>query len=236
MIPGLSDIEERDLILSVGTHRSERRLSPVEIAELFDRAMKSGVSRDQLAERCLLENTTIIGRFLSLLDLAPVVQHLVSFGTGVGSISFTAGKEIARVGDQESQAVLAERTLQDRLTSAEVRAVVQKMLRSGASIEDSADAIVELRVRVERQYVYIAGIEESEVSVWLAEMTQLQRDEILREFLSTWSLSADGHLGDKSFTLVADEAGAGGIEISVVEKHLNQRLMELRKHPELRMD
>ena len=95
MIPGLSTDEERDLILSVGTHRPGRMLTPVEVAELLQRALDAGASSESIAKRCLLEGTTTISRFLRLLDLEEASKHLVVFGSKKGSLGFTTAMEVA---------------------------------------------------------------------------------------------------------------------------------------------
>ena len=51
MIRGLSQPELQSLILSVGTHRGHRRLSPMEVAMLLRQAVESGTSRKVLS-RC----------------------------------------------------------------------------------------------------------------------------------------------------------------------------------------
>ena len=68
---GLSSAEVRQLILSVGTHKSERPLSPVEVAQLMQKAVKAGENRKEIAARLLLEDSSIIGRFIRLLQLPP---------------------------------------------------------------------------------------------------------------------------------------------------------------------
>ena len=74
---GLSAYELRQLILSVGTHRSDRPLSPIEVAKLMRRALDMGETRKTLAGRLLLDDSSIIGRFMRLLSLPVQVQHLV---------------------------------------------------------------------------------------------------------------------------------------------------------------
>ena len=60
---GLSSTELQDLVLSVGTHRSERRLSPLEVACLLDRALSCGGSRKECSD-VLGISLTQVGTFL----------------------------------------------------------------------------------------------------------------------------------------------------------------------------
>ena len=76
---GITAEEQRDLILSVGIHKQERTLSPIEVAQLLDKAIKAGTNIKELSGEILLD-TTMITRFLRLLDISPNLQHLVGWG------------------------------------------------------------------------------------------------------------------------------------------------------------
>ena len=90
----------RNLILSVGTHKGKRPLSPVEVAEGFQKAEKSGMTDQELADLVQLRYPTMIGRFKRLLNLSPDLRHLVDWGSSSSTISFTAASEVTRL-DQD---------------------------------------------------------------------------------------------------------------------------------------
>ena len=70
---GLSAEQQRDLILSVGTHKQERPLSPVEVAQFIDIEIKSGNTKPELSEERVL-SSYLIDRFFRLLRLSNNIQ------------------------------------------------------------------------------------------------------------------------------------------------------------------
>src|SRR5579872_4629021 len=120
---GLSEKELQDLILSVGRGAtSRRRLSPVEVAQLFHKALKAGVSLSEIATTVRL-TTTMVSRFTNLLKLDRSIIHDVGF-RGDGSIVFSSAFEIAKLSSQD-QEVLANAALENNLTKEEVKQIVQ---------------------------------------------------------------------------------------------------------------
>jgi hypothetical protein len=178
MIPGLSPIEERNLILSVGTHRTGRPLSPVEAGQLLNRAKSSGASVSDLAVACHLEGGTWIGRFIRLGELSPTLHHLVDWGSSKTTLSMTQAQEIARLPRHEDQETLGRRAIEDRMSSHEVRQVVQLLQRSTRSAEEAIDSVVQLRPQVTRQFVYLATVTDEAVRRKLAELTQAERNQL----------------------------------------------------------
>ena len=57
---GLLSHEISKLILSVGTHKSKRPLSPVEVAEFMQKSLDAGEKRTEIATRLYLEDSSII--------------------------------------------------------------------------------------------------------------------------------------------------------------------------------
>jgi len=127
MLPGLSPAEQKALILSVGTHRAKRELTPCEVAALYQRALLSGASKAQCSEETHL-GTTWIARFLSLLQLDPTVRHLVGWGQTEDTLAFTAAVDISRIPREEHE-YLFRRALENSIRSKEIQQVVQIRLR-----------------------------------------------------------------------------------------------------------
>ena len=132
---GLSPLEIRQLILSVGTHRSERPLSPIEVAKLMQKALDAGEKRKEIADRLHLNGSTIIGRFTRLLSLPPQIQHLIGWGSDPTTLSFTTASGIACLESTQEQTTLAKAVLESQLNKSEIVQVVQIRQRSRNSIE-----------------------------------------------------------------------------------------------------
>jgi len=78
MMHGLSDTEWRDLVLSVNTHRKQRRLPPCKVAYLIDHALQN-TSADQLAKSLGFEDTTTffkIPQAKSIADRSRISRRL----------------------------------------------------------------------------------------------------------------------------------------------------------------
>ena len=225
MIPGLSPLEERNLILSVGTHRTARPLSPVEVGQLLSRAKASGASVSALATACHLEGGTWIGRFIRLAELSPALHHLVDWGSGKSTLSMTQAQEIARLPRHEDQDLLGRRAIEEGINSHEVRQVVQLLHRSSKSADQAIASVIELRPEVVRRFVYLATITDDTVRQKLSGRTQVERNQLLSGVLQPLALGkVDGRLGIDRFTLTADEAAAKRIDVDRVEGAVNEAL------------
>ena len=76
--------ELKGLILSVGTHRAERPLSPLEVGVLVRKATQRGTDLKDIAEATQLEGTTQLSRFTKLLELPTDTHYLIDWGKSVG--------------------------------------------------------------------------------------------------------------------------------------------------------
>lgn len=205
---GLSSSEVRQLILSVGTHKSERPLSPVEVAKLMWKAEKAGEKRREIAARLLLEDSSIIGRFIRLLRLPPDVQQLTGWGSDPATLSFTAGSEIARLEDKQEQLVLATAALANRFNKSEIMQVVQIRKRSGKSIKECIKIVLNQRPVIERRHVIIGSLQSEKLKDSLKEISQLERDALLQSALDRYGPNIQrlgSKLGDRYFLLIGDD-------------------------------
>lgn len=207
MLAGLNALELGRLRMSVGYGRQKkgRPLSPVEVGLLLRKARDEGTSLKDCAAAVQLDGTGHVGRFLRILKLPEDIRHLVDWGAGEGFIGFTSAVELSGFRDPEDQRTVAEAILSKRLTSREVRQVVQIRKRSGRTIEACVEEILGMRPTVERRYVFIGSVAEEDVA-GLGGLTQTAKDSILKSGIRRFNLQgATGRLGTRFFTLVGDE-------------------------------
>ena len=229
-VDALSQQERQRLLLSVGTHREHRPLSPVEVASVFAKVMSTGGSLSDCARAASLEGTTIVSRFLRLLKLPASVWHLVGWGSVAGMVGFSSGAEIARLDDDTAEEALVNGVLTNRLSGSEVRQVVQLRKRSKRPLQDCLNEVVGLRPRIEKRYVYVGAVTEAALKISLAAMTQLERDQLLGTVVGT-VLGAKGvaltRLGTNRFTLVgaADFGEAMNRKKESLEQEINDALV-----------
>lgn len=207
MLPGLSTLELGRLRISVGygTHKKGRLLSPTEVGRLLRRAQSAGASLDDCAKALGFKGTTQVSRFLGVLDLPPDLLHLVSWGRSTDSIGFTTAVELARVATPEDKRAIAQAILEQGLQTAEVRQVAQLLKRSQRPVQECLREVIGMRPTVERVYVFMGAIIDEAVKEALAELTQEERNSVLRAGIEALGLNASGRLGEQVLTLVGDE-------------------------------
>lgn len=229
-IQGLSNDERRLLLLSVGTHRGRRPLSPVEVAVLFQKAISAGSTLADCADAANLEGTTWVSRFLRLLKLPLSARHLVDWGGGSGSIGLSNASEIARLETEHDQEKVIECVLANRFSVSEVRQVVQLRKRSGRPIEACLEEVLKMRPQIEKRYLYIGAVTEARVKDRLRSMSQHERDDIFSRAIG----SIEWHnklflkkLGPDSFTLLGDDIFGKFVsdKKEVLEQEVNNSLL-----------
>lgn len=175
--------ELKGLILSVGTHRAERPLSPLEVGVLVRKANQRGSDLKEIAEATQLEGTTQLSRFMKLLELPQDTHHLVDWGKSTGGgVGFTTAFEIARLDSADDKRAAMAAVIEHGLSSAEARSLVQLRKRSGETIADCIAAAVKMRPTVEVRRVFIGSIIDPQLRTELATKTQAERDKML----ATW--------------------------------------------------
>lgn len=225
MLSNISPDTLRKLILSVGTHRSERPLTPVEVAVALEEAIAAGVSPNQLAEALQLKDATMLSRFRRLLRLPMAVRHLVDWGQGPLAVSFTVASAVARVAEAGDRESILLASIEHRLSSNEVQQVVQVIERARVSADEAITQVLGMRPTVVRHHVFVGAVQSEALRSALRKMTQAKRDEVLIAALRhrASELSAGGgRLGVERFTLVggddfgeAMKALTGGFEAAV---------------------
>ncbi len=205
---GLLPDQISQLILSVGTHKSNRPLSPIEVAEYMQSALDAGEKRTDIAEKLYLEDSSIIGHFLRLLSLPPQVQQLIGWGAAPTTISFSAAAGIARLNSGIEQIVLAKAALENKFNKSEIVQVVQIRQRSDNSIESCIKSVIDQRPVVERRHVIIGQLTSEGLKDKVKHLTQLERSTLLQSVLGQHVPDIPhlgAKLGDEYFLLVGDE-------------------------------
>jgi ParB-like chromosome segregation protein Spo0J len=204
----------RKLILSVGTHRSERPLSPVEVAEVLEMLLGPDATHRDIAEALHLEDATMIGRFRRLLRLSPSIRHLVTWGQSPSSISLTVASELARLNSVEAQQQVVNAALENELKSSEVRQIVQILQRSQQSPSEAIQSVLKLRPQVTRRHVIVGAVLSPTVRSALTSMSQSERDSFLGWAVQKHQPSLppfNGRLATERFTLVGDDELAAAL-------------------------
>jgi ParB-like chromosome segregation protein Spo0J len=180
-VQGLSPNIHKQLLLTVGSHRAQRPLSPVEVGEAIQASLTAGSSLEEIAEALHLEGPSVLNDFLRLLRLTPEVRHVVDWGRATTStIGFKAGAKLAQLSEADEQRRVCRAALQHRLSKAEIEQVVQLRKRSKKSIDDCIAEVLRMRPQVQQMNVFIGAVAAPKVRERLAALDQAQRDGVLR--------------------------------------------------------
>jgi hypothetical protein len=211
MLPGLPPEAFKGLLLSVGSHRGRRPMSPIEVATALKCAQEAGSSAKEIAVALHLDGTTMISRFVRLLTLPSEVQLATDWGRTGATIAFTAAAEIARLKQGQDQKDTCRAALEHNLTSSEVKSVVQLRNRSGKGVAECLAEILRLRPQIERRHILVGAIASTEIRRALERLTQHERDSLVARALRRRYPSlagASSRLGVDRFLITGDDAVA----------------------------
>lgn len=215
---GLSQDELTDLVLSVGTRKATRRLSPMEVVRLIERALQV-TTRKRLAKHLHID-TAIVARFVRLLRLPKEYQYLLNWHGGPGRIPFSIAAEAAQLTSSEDVSAVLDAVMERQLTRLETLAVVQLRQRSGKRIAECIADIVGMRPVVVLRHVLVGTIADRQLRRKLGALRASRRQAVLRSALQ--ELYADAkilaaRLGTKGFTIVTTPDSA-------------QRILQMHNH------
>ncbi|MBU4186211.1 MAG: hypothetical protein KKI12_11440 [Proteobacteria bacterium] len=209
LLPGLNSNEAKNLLLSVGTHRKKRLLSPVEVAILFQRAINNGASKETCAQFVHLNSPDMIVLFLKLLELSPLVQLSTDWGQTGSTISFTSARLLSALSKDE-QEITCQEIMTNQLNKSEVIQVIQLRKRSGRNITECLNEVVGMRPIITKIHLIMGAITNPDVQESLLKFSQIERDTLFRSIISEIYSAGEklsGRLGIKRFSISTDERG-----------------------------
>ena len=203
---GISVTEHQTLLRSVGTHRKDRPLSPLEVAELLGRTLAAGSTRAQCASALGISESQVTS-FLNLLELDQSIQHLADWqGSKAASVAFSTMAELRRL-DNKEQIIATKAALSYKLTWKETIQIVQISSRSGLPISDCITQVLNLRPQVVTRHLYVGTVTDKGLRSRLGEISQSDRDRLLTKALrqltgTTYQVNL--RMGSREFTILSD--------------------------------
>lgn len=156
----LNDLDEyAKLLSSIGTHKGERPLPPLEVAKRIKLLRDECKSLNEVSERLSLD-AKIIGQFLSLLSLPETVHGIIGWGyTDKFRLAFTTASIIAELEDAYDQEILAKAAQISAFKKNEVQDVVSlKKRNKNKKIEECIESVLRFRPVIEKGYMVITNI------------------------------------------------------------------------------
>ncbi len=196
----------RNLIMSLGTGLGQRVLSPLEVAEGFRDAKNMDFSLKEIAEIVNIDSS-MVGRFLNLLQLSPEIRHLVGWRVSDSTIAFSTASHMTRLNVDEQQALTHE-ILRNRLTRLEVVHIIQLREDVHKELPICVKKVLELRPVIVQKHIFAGAVVNNKVLKFLEVSSQAQRDRLLVAAVQkSWShnIKWSGRLGRRSYTLVGGQ-------------------------------
>jgi hypothetical protein len=211
-LEGLSQEERSKLIRSVGTHRGDRPLSPIEVGRLFERAIQHNPI-GRVVEWVDFRDPTMIMRFVGLLGLPDQFQALVDWGSQPGGIPFSAAALVSGL-PKEMQTELLTKIVNEELGTSDVKLIVP-IIRKGRSVEDAIAEAGKLRPVIVRRHILIGAVGTSSRTA-IEGLEQPERDALLRKVVERTVRPSDlatVRLLPERFTLVTNDDGKSAIDL-----------------------
>ena len=204
---GISPENLRDLILTVGIHKKERQLSPIEAAVLISTALKAGTTTEEFSQELMLSKS-MVERFNQLTKLPVDIQHLVDWGRKLSKISFSAAVKIASLKLETEKVILGEATLEHGFSKNEVIEIVDNRNRIGKPIDICIEETLKMRPQIIKRYLFIGSVKSQVVRERITNLSQKERDLLLKTIINSnlpGLPSWGGTLGENRFSIVGNE-------------------------------
>ena len=179
----LDSEEWTNLVLSVNTHRTVRRLSPAEVALLIQRALWS-YDKAGLADALGLRDASMVGRFDALNQLDPDLRELVEWGSKPGSVSMSVASELAPIRPRGERRKAFKAALDYGLSKRDAQQLKQSHRREFGDMDDCIRAALNAKPRVERTEVIVGAINDDKVQQVLQSMPPVERAAAFEGILS----------------------------------------------------
>jgi len=179
-VPGLSEKEFREIFNSVGSHLTNRVLSPVEVAFLFDKSISAGGPLAILVDAFSLSES-MIKKFLKLTQLSHEILFLVEWGTSKYScIGFSCAVELCGLGHSD-YVEMSRYIVKHGIRKKEMISIRQLRLRSKDSLESCVERVLKRRPVVVTRFVYVGSITSNEIRNCTKVLNQFDKDDLLKK-------------------------------------------------------
>ena len=219
----LSHEEWVDLKLSVGTHKKNRRLSPVEVASLIKRVRDSGATLNEISKEILL-GTSTISRFLRLNHVPVEFRDLIDWGYNKNKISFMkASLSISYSLNRAEQILLLDAILQNELKKNEIQKIIELKSRSKLDIKKVINEVLNDRT-IEIKRNIMIGFIDDDVKPIINKLDVDKRDlefiKLLKNIFPLVDIYA-AKIDEERYSLTTDEFGQSQIELKSSKNKMN---------------
>jgi len=215
----LTKTEWIDLKLSVGTHKKNRRLSPLQVTSYLQKLRDAGATIDQISREIILGPSTIY-KFLRLNYLPDEFRNKICWGYEKNRLSFMkAALVISYALNTKEQIILLNNILEYEIKRKEVQQIVELKSRSKIDINNAIEEVIHDRVKEIKRNMMI-GYVNDDVKSLLYEDENINNEkfnDILKNSLPLVEIFS-AKLDSDRFTILTDEFGQKQIEIKAIKE------------------
>ena len=151
--------EQAKILASVGSHRSRRFVTPLQVAEDMQSNRSKYPTKKALAEAYNFRDASMVDRFLSLLKLPNEISSKVTFQGSGTNLGLDKAFRISKLKSQDDMIYMGREILRSDLTTAEVRQILQlKNKNEDIPIEECVKLVRDYRVVVEETNVIVVTL------------------------------------------------------------------------------
>lgn len=185
------------LLLSVGTRKRWRALDPITTANILDKLCKRS-SQKEVARKIGVSSEQI-RQFRCLLDLPKNVKKLVEDR----KIGIDAGYRISLLKNEDEQEILAKAIIDRKVTSNEVRGIVQSLKKWNLNmpISECIELAIKYRRIIEEEHLLVSRIRERTLNSLKerSEASGISVDDLLEGILKETISPEEGFISANNF-------------------------------------
>ena len=231
---GITLDERAKLIFSVnvkGLNKNyERPLSPFEVAEYLKTVLDNGGTKEELRVMLNYRDNTMIGKYLSILDLEDELRSFIDWGRKPGTVSVTNCFEgqLVKIKPKKDRKVAFEYAMKYNLNKLECQMIRQLHTRKFGNIHECAKEALKSRPKIVKNHLYLGYIKNSKINEKINELTRPKRNSIFKEILALIlpNIRILGcSLNENSFSIVLTDKGNRKVK-ELLGEELENKIIE----------
>lgn len=184
-IKGLSDKEIFLLRATLGRHKKNRHLTPLETADLLKKALSNGESKRDLSNKVNI-SADMVSKFVKLCSIKEItIRTAIEWSsTTESSISMSTAVELARLTKVDDERLLFGAIKENKLSKSEVKELITLYTRSKKTLNESIQQIIDSKPQVVESHLIIGEITSKSLSKSLKKIPGLGRNRLFRKILT----------------------------------------------------
>jgi len=218
---GITLDDRANLILSVNlkglNKKYIRPFSPFEVARCLEVLIENGVTKEEIRVMLNLRDKTMIGKYLSILDLEDDLRSIIDWGRRPGVVAVTNCFEggLVRIKPNKDRRIAFEYAMKYNLNKLECQMIRQLHRRKFGTINECAEEALKSRPKIVKNHLYLGHINDPKISKKLNELDSSKRKELFKNVLNLILPNIrilGSTLNVKAFSIVLTEKGKQKME------------------------